>query len=139
MDLNDFERLLDLHGSNWKMWPEQARRHAQLLVRDHEDAKILYSQATEIDASLRLEPPLAPKRLRRRILNQTINRLPSSESWIETFLTHLWRPVAVAFLPLCLGLAVGFFDQDPINDLEEEIVALTFTEFETLTGDFIEP
>ena len=140
MNSKDFEHHLDIYGSRWERWPEHLRVDAQVFLRDNEEAKRLYAQATELDEILPLtQPSIAPSYLRTRILANLATSAIKSSNWLDQFLTQLWRPAAVALVPLVLGFAVGFFDQESVDELEEEIVALSFTDFEVLAGVYDEP
>ena len=140
MNSKDFEHHLDIYGSRWERWPEHLRLDAQRFLKDNEEAKSLYAQVIELDEILPLtQPSDAPSYLRTRILANVARTAIHSGNWLDLFLTQLWRPAAVALVPLFLGFAVGFFDQESVDELEEEIVALSFTDFEMLAGVFDEP
>lgn len=140
MNIKDFEHHLDIYGSRWERWPEHLREDAQAFLRDNEDAKTVFAQVVELDESLLLTRTSgAPTYLRTRILANLANSAIKSSSWLDQFLTHIWRPAAVALVPLFLGFAVGFFDQESVDELEEEIVAISFTDFEMLVGVYDEP
>ena len=140
MNSKDFEHHLDIYGSRWERWPEHLRVDAQAFLRDNEEAKRLFAQVVELDEILQLtRTSNAPSYLRTRILANLANSTIKSSSWLDQFLTHIWRPAAVALVPLFLGFAVGFFDQESVDELEEEIVALSFTDFEMLAGVYDEP
>lgn len=140
MNSKDFEHHLDIYGSRWERWPEQLREDARAFLRDNEEANRLFSQAVELDEILLLtRTSNVPTYLRTRILADLANSTIKSSSWLDQFLTHIWRPAAVALVPLFLGFAVGFFDQESVDELEEEIVALSFTDFEMLAGVYDEP
>lgn len=140
MNLSEFESYLDIHGSRWERWPDHLRQDAQTFLQEHEEAKLLYAEAVQLDSILGVDQPIkAPPSLRRRILASTLGLSTNTNDWLGVFLTRLWRPAAAALVPLCLGFSVGFFDQEPINELEQEISTLSFTDFETLAGVYDEP
>ena len=134
MNFEDFESQLDTFGSQWSNWPDWIREEAQGLVRTHPEAQELYRQALQLHSLLTAEEMLkAPSHLRAKIL-QKIALGSQKIGWLDNFLANPWRSVAVAFIPLCLGIAIGFFDQESVDTLEEEIVALTFTDLEAMAG-----
>ena len=140
MNSKDFESHLDIYGSRWDRWPEHLRVDAQVFLRDNEEAKKLFAQATDLDEILPLtQPAKVPSYLRTRILANLARPAIKSGNWLDQFLAQLWRPAAVALVPLLLGFAVGFFDQESVDALEEEIVALSFTDFEMLAGVYDGP
>ena len=134
MNFEEFEYHLDVHGVKWQNWPESIRSAAFTLAEKDQRAKNLYEAEMELDSMLASARLRAPVSLQRRILNQTIRSSQSNTGWLDTVLIHVWRPIAVALVPLVLGLGLGFFDQDPVDDLEEEFVVLTFTEMDMLAG-----
>lgn len=89
-------------------------------------------QAERLDELL-VEPHAAPPTLARRI----VHALPSQSRWqriLDWLLpadreSRLWRPAAVALLPLALGFALGFGsgtqDEDPLYD---DVLVLAFSD-----------
>jgi len=142
VDLKEFEQYLDARGSDWSNWPESIRDQAQSLVSELSEARQLFEEVEEFDILLAKGSVVSvPTSLRNEIFRRTIRKSSEAEqsldaaTWIDSIFAHIWRPIAVAFLPLAIGLAVGFFDQIPVDDLEVEIVELTFTDYQAFASN----
>ncbi len=126
MNLERFEHLLDIRGSNHAAWPKVERDAAGALLGENADARRalvlqqgLEQQLDQIEApdfpgleARILRQPLPPKAafFADRIVNWLI---PGGSPWT------LWRPAFAACLPLVFGIVLsGWFSfgvgpQDP--------------------------
>lgn len=105
LELAEFERLLDVHGSELERWPELERRRAHALLERSEPARAALGTARRLTAVLDALPTPEPSAaLRARLMT-----LPARESQRRSF----W-PALPAFGPLLawgtaamLGLFIG--------------------------------
>ncbi len=152
MDLTDFSDHLDRLGADLRQWPDAAQQAARILLGESsefsEPGRLEQQAAAELlDRARRFERlfdtlPSAPAtaELRGRILGELpIDRWRTLSEW---FHAALWRPVAAAAMPLILGFAIGFFQQPPNGQIDEqnladELSSLAFTDsFEDLPDDY---
>lgn len=127
-DMQRFEALLDRHGAEPDDWPATLREQALTLLASSDDARRLYDEARLLDDTLdTLVETTTPLGLRTRILANT----PRRDPWLDWLRVRIWRPVALACLPLAAGFAVGAnFADDPV-DLEDQVL-IAFADADTL-------
>ena len=72
MNLKEFTRIIDLHGSESARWPKRLRGECGSLVANNVQARMLLNQQWQIDESMaKLEVPNFPG-LETRVLNQPL-------------------------------------------------------------------
>lgn len=105
MDENTFEDALDRLGPDLDRWPDDLAAAAGILLGQSARAGELIAEARELDAALDdLLPAVeAPLGLKTRVLAN----LPEREAWLEWLTRAVWRPAALALVPLVVGFGVG--------------------------------
>jgi hypothetical protein len=145
ISLQRFEQLLDAYGASPQRWPDHERAAALQLLEHSAHAAHLLQNAQWLDQQLDQLP--APDFV---YLNTTLLAVPlpaRRKIWTDQLLEWLvpaeartvavlWRPAALACVPLIMGLAVGnqldvFSDVDTTDlysvDMEEtelELISL---------------
>lgn len=148
MTLIEFERTLELFGSQPKAWPQDIRLACEALLRSSKDARQLLNEYSELDTLLSDIKSPSFSGLEQRILNQ---ELPSQQSWMDSFIRwlvpdgfnlQLWRPAAAACLPLFFGIVVGNFysfgisEQDPALEYwDDELTLLSLNDLSSITDE----
>jgi hypothetical protein len=132
-DLARFADLLDRHGSDRSRWPERERVFAETLLAVSADARVAFDHARTLDAWLD-DAMVAPAPDTRVLRNRILAALPNRDGFARFFdwLRRgplLWRPVAVALVPLVLGFLVGIGAPDLLgddNDIATELSLFAF-------------
>lgn len=129
LDERRFEALLDLHGAEIDYWPIDVRDAAHRLLASSADARHLLQDARLLDDALDgllvdVSPPLG---LKTRIVAST----PPRDAWLDWLTVAVWRPVALACLPLMLGFAFGANVADDTADLQDQLL-VAFADSDTL-------
>ena len=119
-DEHDFAALLDRHGSEVANWAAENRAHARELLESSAEARQLLAEARLLDETLdELLPGAAvPLGLGTRI----VANAPHRDPWLQWLAVRLWRPAALACLPLAVGFAVGNTFADDAADLEDQVL-----------------
>ena len=104
MDDETFEDCLDRFGPDLDRWPDH-HAGARTLLERSAPARALLAEARALDAVLDdLLPSVgAPLGLRARL----VANLPSRRPWFEWLTIAIWRPAALALVPLVVGFGVG--------------------------------
>lgn len=129
-----FSRLLACYGADPSRWPDAERVAAQRFLDNNVSARIMMREALELDQWLQSpmsQPPafagLEARLLQRKLSASGAGALERVLAWLspapDFALRQLWRPVAMACLPLAIGLLVGFQ-----FELAPEVYATTFEE-----------
>lgn len=110
------KQLLTSYGADPARWPEAEREAAVMLLASDPAARRMQQEAASLDEWLVRSPVPAFAGLESRLLQQA---LPARglgladwlASWLRPSSEHplrsLWRPAAVACVPLVLGLLIG--------------------------------
>ncbi|MCZ6888155.1 MAG: hypothetical protein O7H39_06635 [Gammaproteobacteria bacterium] len=153
MNMEQFEDCLDKHGSDIGRWPRDLAVAAQRLLAGSELARTARGEARGMDRLLRdALQTYEPEGLKQRILAKVAadagaadapNLRPSElesgaprgdersreHSWVDWLTAAIWRPVALAMIPLSLGFAAGLnFPEVDGSDLEDAVVLMAFTD-----------
>lgn len=144
MNLKEFTRIIDLHGSESARWPKRLRGECGSLVANNVQARMLLNQQWQIDESLeKIEVPNFPG-LETRVLNQPLpeyNRSFFEEvmSWLipdEYFGKQFWRPAIAACIPLVFGIVLGNYfsfgigiEDDGFQYWDDELAMLSLTDY----------
>ena len=117
---HNFAALLDRHGSDAANWATENRAHALKLLESSTEAQQLLAEARLLDETLdELLPGTAvPFGLGTRI----VANAPHRDPWLQWLAVRLWRPAALACLPLAVGFAVGNTFADDDADLEDQVL-----------------
>ena len=111
MTLEEFEKLLDVHGAFLQRWPAAAAARGRDLLNASARARAAHARAEDLARELDLAmsgPTLTTSALRARILEDVarttaarwgLHRLFGGDGWV--------RPMVMALIPLCLGFAIG--------------------------------
>ncbi|MET0219035.1 MAG: hypothetical protein ABW213_00095 [Tardiphaga sp.] len=78
MDVAEFEDLLGRLGDDLKLWPENRRNDAVMLLDVSEPARVALAEARLLRSALRAEPVRAPAGLMDRIMQKV--RAPAEPS-----------------------------------------------------------
>lgn len=139
-----FARLLACYGADPARWPDAERAAAQTFLDNNVSARAMLSEAMALDHWLQSpasQPPafagLEARLLQRKLPSVTRGALERLLAWLLPApgleLRLLWRPVAVACLPLVLGLLVGFqIELAPeiyTGTLEEELYLISLSDY----------
>ena len=105
MDDDTFEECLDRHGPDLDRWPGTLAAGGRILLERSARARDLLAEARELESALdHLLPAVdAPLGLRTRVLANT----PQREAWLDWLAANVWRPAALALVPLAVGFGVG--------------------------------
>lgn len=105
MDDDTFEDSLDRFGPDLDRWPDHHASAARPLLQRSASARELLAEARALDAALDDLLPIvpAPLGLRARVLAN----LPTRETFFEWLTITVWRPAALALVPLVVGFGVG--------------------------------
>ena len=144
MTLEQFTRIIDLHGAAPANWPTQLRAECEAFAASNGDAQTLLRQQGTVDELMnRLAVPDFPG-LESRVLNQALperNRgfFDSIAEWLlprEGFGQHLWRPAVVACLPLVFGVVLANYfsfgvgvETDGFQYWGDELAMLSLTDY----------
>lgn len=134
MNIEEFERRLDRFGSDVESWPITERRAALELLEREELARGLLDQAMQIETAIprALSVP-EPKGLKRRIMDEI--QAGQKPAWLDLVFKSLWRPVALAMVPVSVGFVAGATTQESYADLDVELVLETFSDYEQIEDD----
>jgi len=125
MDLEAFEALLDAHGHDARVWPDDLRPSAERLLIMSPEARELLSQDTVLRAELDHLPFIqASGDLKARILT-AFNRNPEM-GLLEMLWPFgpLWRPVAGLAAVAAFGIYLGMGPLNPTTSQPEANLAL---------------
>lgn len=139
-----FAQLLACYGAQPERWPAAERAAALMLLDNNVNVRSMASEAGQLDQWLLLSVSHSPAfaDLETRLLQR---ELPAPvRSLIERLLLwllpspelpwrQLWRPVAVACLPLAIGLLVGFqvelVPETDATSVEEELYLISLSDY----------
>ena len=139
-----FTQLLTAYGADPARWPDAERAAARAFLQDNAEARVLLNEAVLLDQWLQSSAVHRPafSGLEARLLQRV---LPARESglmdrlltWLlpssDLPLRQLWRPVAVACLPLAIGLLVGFqvelVPEAYATTVEEELYLISLSDY----------
>jgi hypothetical protein len=133
-DIERFVELLDRHGSDRARWPEADARFADALLETSVDARRALARAERLEAwlddALRTPEPDV-RALRARILAALPLRDPVTRffAWLARG-PLLWRPVAMALVPLVLGFTIGISASEPAGNDAELVMELQLFAFQ---------
>ena len=132
MTNEEFGDCLDRYGANLEFWPPENRAAGRAFA-DTTPGRRQLDAAKAFDALLAevLSVP-EPLGLRERILATAESRARPFDfaSWL---FTALWRPVALAAMPLAVGFTLGFTYPET-DSLEEAVAVIAFSEIEEANG-----
>ncbi|MHA7815989.1 MAG: hypothetical protein ACX93N_05900 [Pseudohaliea sp.] len=109
MELERFQRLVDVYGGDDAAWPAGERDAARALLAVEPRARDLQRAARALDEELALfqvaSPPPVSRILAARPGPGAVERLLA---WmVPAAPLQLWRPALAAMLPLALGVLLG--------------------------------
>lgn len=133
MNEQDFEKLLDLYGSDIARWPAHEREKASALLAQSRSAlELLDTQAT-VEKRL-ADAMLVPETygLEQEIMTrfETRKRRFDVRYWME----FIWKPAFAAACSLVFGFYLGAAYQELPTDLEEDLAYVTFYDYESWSG-----
>lgn len=144
MSSQRFAQLLASYGADAARWPEAERAAAQTFLDNNAGTRAMVCDALALDQWLQAPASQVPvfSGLEARLLR---HKLPSATrgaperllAWLvpatRLELRQLWRPLAVACLPLAIGLLVGFrFELAPeayATTVEEELYLISLSDY----------
>jgi hypothetical protein len=125
-DIGRFVALLETHGAERSRWPAEEVKAAEALLARSDDARRELDRARALEAlldgALRTRP-IDAAASRARVL-EAIARRDRLGQWLAWLGRGPWllRPIAMALVPLTLGLAIGIA-APPTDSDEEEMLA----------------
>ena len=144
MTLDEFTRIIDLHGSEPAHWPKSLRGECESFVANNVEARMLLNQQWQADESMaKLEVPSFPG-LETRVLNQLLpernqNFFEEVLSWLipdESFGKQFWRPAIAVCIPLVFGIVLGNYfsfgigiEDDGFQYWDDELAMLSLTDY----------
>ena len=136
MDIEHFELKLDQFGSNLDQWPDDERRVAIELREQNPSARLLLQNELALVASIEkaMFVPI-PYGLKRRILDRV--QVENKPLWLEVIFKNLWRPIALAVIPVAVGFVAGAATQESYSELNLELVLETFSDFEQIEDELL--
>lgn len=137
------KQLLTSYGADPARWPEAEREAALVLLRADPAARRMQHEAASLDDCLARSTVPGFAGLESRLINQ---KMPTRQlgladwlaSWLRPSSEHpvqsLWRPAAMACVPLVLGLLIGGqFDLGgevyASAPLEEELYMISLSDY----------
>jgi len=144
MTLEEFTKIIDLHGSEPARWPKSLRAECESFVANNIEARTLLNQQWQLDEIMgQLEVPSFPS-LETRVLNQPLPE--RNRSFFEEALSWLipskysgkqvWRPALVACIPLAFGIVLGNYfsfgigiEDDGFQYWDDELAMLSLTDY----------
>ena len=128
MTNEEFADCLDRYGANLELWPPENRAAGRAFADTTPGGRQL-DAAQAFDALLAevLSVP-EPLGLRERILANAGSRARPFD-FAPWLFAALWRPVALAAMPLAVGFTLGFTYPET-DGLEEAVAIIAFTEIE---------
>lgn len=139
-----FARLLACYGADPVHWPDAERAAAQTFLDNNVSARAMLREAMALDHWLQSPASQAPaftgleaRLLQRKLPSATRGAVERLLAWLLPApgleLRLLWRPVAVACLPLVIGLLVGFqvelAPEAYATSLEEELYLISLSDY----------
>jgi hypothetical protein len=142
----EITELLDRYGGDPTRWPAAQARGVELALAESPGAAREMQAARALDAWLEgLRRHEAPAGLQAAIMAQAaklerVERADSLERFLGWLTARLWRPVAIAALPVIAGLAIGLATPEPTDaDLAGQIGALAFVDIYAELNDAEQP
>ena len=144
MTLEQFTHLLEVHGSDFRRWPDELRTGARTFASTDATATELLRQYEQLDRLLDRLPVPEFAGLEARVLRQPLpprhRSIPDRLiAWLlpaEGFGPQLWRPTVAACLPLVFGIVLGNFysfgvgaQVDEFEYWENELTLLSLTDY----------
>jgi hypothetical protein len=133
-DIGRFVALLETHGAERSRWPAEEVEDADALLALSDDARRELDRARALDALL--DGALRTRAIdaaasRARVL-AAIARRDRLGQWLAWLGRGPWllRPIAMALVPLTLGLALGIAVPQTGSDEEEMLAALHVLAFD---------
>jgi hypothetical protein len=124
MDESQFAGIVAIYGGEIQHFPEESQAAARQLLAHSHTARQIQQTALKLDNLLDTVkiPPPSPL-LRQRILRAT-RAATSPDIWQRlwqwaigsTPTEYLWRPAVTFLLPLLLGVTIGFYSVQNINN-----------------------
>jgi hypothetical protein len=144
MTLEEFTRIIDLHGTESARWPKTLRGECESFVANNVEARMLLNQQWQVDESMaKLEVPSFPG-LETRVLNQSLPEryrsfIEEVMNWLipeESFGKQIWRPAIAACIPLVFGIVLGNYfsfgigiEDDGFQYWDDELAMLSLTDY----------
>jgi hypothetical protein len=117
MTLSEFQRLLNIWGSDLKRWPEGERDRAAVLLRDSAAARELSAEEQRLDRALDAQPlPIEPEpsaRALRRVLRRELDRLPEQVGFWGTTFSFGWVRAGAFAVVAGLAITLGWVISEP--------------------------
>ncbi|MCY4130574.1 MAG: hypothetical protein OXG15_15225 [Gammaproteobacteria bacterium] len=134
MNEQNFETLLDLHGSNLSAWPENLRAEANVLLAQSALARALLNAQIDVDKHL-VDVMVVPQTygLEQKVMSRFAAHKRRSETGFWRGL--IWNPALAAACSLAFGFYLGAANQELPVDLAEDLTYMTFYDYESWSGD----
>ena len=150
MTLEEFTRIIDLHGAESARWPKRLRAECEAFVANSIEARSLLNQQWAVDELLeQLEVPEFHG-LESHILNQALPERNRSffdpiVEWLLPqggYAQNLWRPAVVACLPLVFGIVLANYfsfgvgvgvENDGFQYWGDELAMLSLTNYSEIS------
>jgi len=137
--LSALESQLDRYGSDLARWPRAEAAAARRLLNDSAEARRMLREAEVLDRLLdaSLPAPAYTGLPRRAAILDAVRRTDALTGLLEWFRRGpwLWRPVAMALIPLAIGFGAGAGVGLPSDGASEDEL---ITELHLLAFDGIE-
>ncbi|MCE2406000.1 MAG: hypothetical protein J4G19_00615 [Pseudomonadales bacterium] len=134
MNEQDFEKLLDLYGSDVARWPEHEREEASALLSQSRSASELLNAQATVEKRL-ADAMLVPETygLEQKIMARFATHKQRFD--IRYWMEFIWKPAFAAACSLAFGFYLGAANQEVPTDLEEDLAYVTFYDYESWSGD----
>ncbi len=134
MNEQNFEDLLDRHGSDLSLWPENVREDAHELLTQSPAARSMLNAEMIVDKVLS-DAMVVPNadRLEQKIMARFAaqKRRFAFDQWLAFF----WKPAFAATCSLAFGFYLGAANQELPVDLAEDLTYVTFYDHEEWSGE----
>ena len=134
MNEQKFEELLDLHGSDLSVWPDDLRKQANTLITQSASAQALLNAQMTVDEYLANAMTVPPTDgLEQKIMARFAAHKRRYEvgHWSALF----WKPAFAAACSLAFGFYLGAANQELPTDLAEDLTYVTFYDHENWSGE----
>lgn len=130
MNEQQFEDLLDRYGGDLTQWPDdQAQAAENLLAESPTAVESLRMQVLMDQQFAMADKPADTFGLERRIIEKL--RHSSAHRPLSSWVQISWRPALAAACSLAFGLYLGATTQTYPLELEDDVAAVMFYDYET--------
>ncbi len=144
MSLENFAKLLNVHGADPRSWPTERRQSCTELLDNSGEARALLASHQVLEQRLNQLPVPALAGLEATVMHQplparSVSPMDKLIDWLvptEGLTLRLWRPTMAACLPLVFGIVLGNYysfgvgtESSELEFWEDELAMLSFDDY----------